>query len=56
MVFCRIGEGGGELSGPASGSASFTKHEGQSAAIFVNAHKGSALRLRGVYARVVKLG
>jgi MOSC domain-containing protein YiiM len=36
--------------------ASFAAHYGQSAAVFVNARKGSALRLRGVYARVVEDG
>ncbi|MEE8455558.1 MAG: MOSC domain-containing protein [Limibaculum sp.] len=36
--------------------ASFAGHYGQSAAVFVNARKGSALRLRGVYARVVQDG
>jgi MOSC domain-containing protein YiiM len=35
---------------------SFAEHYGQSAAVFVNARKGSALRLRGVYARVVEDG
>ncbi|MEE8530830.1 MAG: MOSC domain-containing protein, partial [Hyphomicrobium sp.] len=36
--------------------AGFAGHYGQSAAVFVNARKGSALRLRGVYARVVEDG
>ncbi len=36
--------------------ASFAAHYGQSAAVFVNARKGSSLRLRGVYARVVEDG
>ena len=35
---------------------SFVEHYGQSAAVFVNARKGSALRLRGVYAKVVEDG
>jgi len=39
-----------------AGCASFAKHYGQSAVVFVNARKGSALRLRGVYARVVEDG
>ena len=39
-----------------AGCASFAKHYGQSAVVFVNARKGSALRLRGVYARVVADG
>ena len=34
----------------------FAKRYGKSAAVFVNARKGSALRLRGVYARVVEDG
>ncbi len=36
--------------------ADFAKRYGKSAAVFVNARKGSALRLRGVYARVVEDG
>ncbi len=36
--------------------ASFAERYGKSAAVFVNARKGSALRLRGVYARVVEDG
>lgn len=36
-----------------AGCASFAERYGQSAVVFVNARKGSALRLRGVYARVV---
>ena len=39
-----------------AGCASFAGHYGQSAVVFVNARKGSALRLRGVYARVVQDG
>ena len=39
-----------------AGCASVAKHYGQSAVVFVNARKGSALRLRGVYARVVEDG
>ncbi len=36
--------------------ASFAEHYGRSAVVFVNARQGSALRLRGVYARVVEDG
>ncbi len=36
--------------------ASFANSYDQSAAVFVNARKGSAMRLRGVYARVVQDG
>ncbi len=39
-----------------TGCASFAKHYGQSAVVFVNARKGRSLRLRGVYARVVEDG
>ncbi len=39
-----------------AGCASFAGHYGQSAVVFVNARKGGALRLRGVYARVVADG
>ena len=39
-----------------AGCKSFAEHYGQSAVVFVNARKGSALRLRGVYARVVQDG
>jgi len=39
-----------------AGCKSFAKHYGQSAVVFVNARKGSALRLRGVYARVIEDG
>ena len=39
-----------------AGCASFAERYGQSAVVFVNARKGSALRLRGVYARVVEDG
>ncbi len=39
-----------------TGCASFAEHYGKSAVVFVNARKGSALRLRGVYARVVEDG
>ena len=38
------------------GCASFAGHYGQSAVVFVNGPKGRALRLRGVYARVVEDG
>ena len=39
-----------------AGCKSFAEHYGQSAVVFVNARKVSALRLRGVYARVVQDG
>ncbi len=39
-----------------AGCASFAEHYGLSAVVFVNARKGSALRLSGVYARVVEDG
>ncbi len=41
---------------PHAACKSFAEHYGQSAAVFVNARKGSALRLRGVYARVLEDG
>ena len=53
----RIGAAVLEITGVKhAGCASFAKHYGQSAVVFVNARKGSALRLRGVYARVVQDG
>jgi MOSC domain-containing protein YiiM len=39
-----------------AGCKSFAEHYGQSAVVFVNARRGSALRLVGVYARVVEDG
>ncbi len=39
-----------------AGCAGFAERYGQPAVVFVNARKGSALRLRGVYARVVQDG
>ncbi len=41
---------------PHAACKSFAAHYGTSATVFVNARKGSALRLRGVYARVVEDG
>ena len=41
---------------PHAGCASFVERYGRAAAVFVNAPKGKALRLRGVYARVVQDG
>lgn len=41
---------------PHAACKSFAGHYGTSATVFVNARKGSALRLRGVYARVVEDG
>ncbi len=39
-----------------NGCASFVERYGQPAVVFVNAPKGKAMRLRGIYARVVQDG
>jgi len=41
---------------PHNGCASFVERYGKPAVVFVNAPKGKALRLRGIYARVVQDG
>jgi MOSC domain-containing protein YiiM len=41
---------------PHTGCESFVERYGRAAVVFVNAPKGKALRLRGVYARVVQDG
>jgi MOSC domain-containing protein YiiM len=41
---------------PHNGCANFTKRYGRDATIFVNKGEGRALRLRGIYARVVQDG
>jgi MOSC domain-containing protein YiiM len=41
---------------PHNGCASFVERYGRAAVVFVNGPKGKALRLRGVYARVVQDG
>ena len=41
---------------PHAGCANFVGHYGQAAVVFVNAPKGRAMHLRGIYARVVQDG
>ena len=41
---------------PHNGCASFVERYGKAAAVFVNAAKGKAMRLRGIYGRVVQDG
>jgi MOSC domain-containing protein YiiM len=41
---------------PHAGCASFVERYGKPAVVFVNGPKGKALRLRGIYARVVQDG
>lgn len=41
---------------PHTGCASFVERYGKAAVVFVNAPKGKAMRLRGIYARVVQDG
>ena len=53
----RIGEAIIEITDvPHNGCASFVERYGRPAVVFVNGPKGKALRLRGIYARVVQDG
>lgn len=53
----RIGDAVIEITDvPHTGCASFVERYGRAAVVFVNGPKGKALRLRGIYARVVRDG